>query len=98
MKKFTIILLLFCIYIGNAQEESPFTIFNIGANDELSNFGTAFYGDDMLLYSAPAKRNYIINNTWKGNDQPFLEIYVGTISDNGASSSRIVPCICVVLM
>jgi len=83
MKKITIILLLFCIYIGNAQEEPPFTIFNIGANDELSNFGTAFYGDEMLLFSAPAKRNYIINNTWKGNGQPFLEIYAGTISENG---------------
>ena len=83
MKKFTIILLLFCIYIGNAQEESPFTIYNIGVNDELSNFGTAFYGDDMLIYSAPAKRNYIINNTWKGNDQPFLELYVGAVSENG---------------
>lgn len=83
MKKFMIILLLFCIYIGNAQEESPFTIYNLGVNDELSNFGTAFYGDEMLIYAAPAKRNYIINNTWKGNDQPFLELYVGVISENG---------------
>lgn len=84
MKKITIILLLFCFYIGNAQEEeSPFTIFNIGVNNEFSNFGTTFYGEDMLVYAAPAKRNYIINNLWKGNDQPFLELYVGTITESG---------------
>lgn len=84
MKKITIILLLFCFYIGNAQkEESPFTIINIAANNEFSNFGTSFYGDDMLVYASPAKRNYIINNVWKGNDQPFLELYVGVISENG---------------
>ena len=27
--------------------------------------------------------NYIINNVWKGNGQPFLDLYVGTIGDNG---------------
>jgi len=84
MKKITIILLLFCIYTGKAQDkEPPYTINNIAANSVLSNFGTTFYGDDMLVFSAPAKRNYIINNVWKGNGQPFLDLYVGTIGDNG---------------
>lgn len=77
-------MLLFCFYIGNAQEEeSPFTIFNIEANNEFSSFGTTFYGSDKLVYAAPAKRNYIINNLWEGNNQPFLELYLGTITENG---------------
>ncbi len=72
------------MYTGNAQEEQPlYIITNIAANSALSNFGTSFYGEDKLLFSRPAKRNYIINNVWKGNGQPFLDLYVGTITDDG---------------
>lgn len=84
MKKVAIILLLCFMYTGNAQEEQPlYLITNIAANSALSNFGTSFYGEDKLLFSRPAKRNYIINNVWKGNGQPFLDLYVGTITDDG---------------
>lgn len=84
MKKVAIVILLFCFYISKAQVEEPkYTINNISANNVLSNFGTTFYGDDMLVFSSPAKRNYIISNVWKGNGQPFLDLYIGTITDNG---------------
>jgi len=76
--------LLFCAYTGNAQNQEPsYIIKNIASNSELSNFGTTFYGEDKLVFAAPAKRNYIISNVWKGNEQPFLDLYVGTISEDG---------------
>ncbi len=84
MKKVTIILFLFCVHLTMGQgEESTYTIKNIAANSVMSNFGTSFYGDDKLVFSSPAKRNYIISNVWKGNGQPFLQLYVGTIVDDG---------------
>ena len=84
MKKIAIILLLFCFYIGTAQEEEPrYIIKNIAKNTALSNFGTTFYGSDKLVYATPAKRNYIISNVWKGNGQPYLDLYVGTIAEDG---------------
>ncbi len=84
MKKIAIIILLFCVYTIKAQVEAPrYFIKNIEANSALSNFGTTFYGEDKLVYASPAKRNYIISNVWKGNDQPFLDLYVGTITEEG---------------
>lgn len=85
MKKIAIISLLFCFYLGIAQEEEPrYTIRNITVNNAWSNFGTSFYGEDKLIYASPTKRNYIINNQWIGNGQPFLDLFVGTITENGA--------------
>ena len=84
MKKIAIILLLFCFYISIAQEKEPrYTIKNIAKNTALSNFGTTFYGSDKLVYATPAKRQYIISNVWKGNGQPYLDLYVGTITEGG---------------
>lgn len=84
MKKIAIILLLCFIYTVNAQEEQPlYIVTNIAANSAASNFGTSYYGEDKLVFSKPAKRNYIINNVWKGNGQPFLDLYIGTITDGG---------------
>lgn len=84
MKKIAIIILLFCVYTSKAQVEAPrYFIKNIEANSALSNFGAAFYGEDKLIYASPAKRNYIISNVWKGNGQPFLDLYVGTITEDG---------------
>ncbi|PHS52413.1 MAG: hypothetical protein COB01_07830 [Lutibacter sp.] len=84
MKKAAIILLLFCVCISNSQNQEPrYNIKNIAKNTALSNFGTTFYGEDKLVFASPAKRNYIISNLWKGNNKPFLELYVGTITGDG---------------
>lgn len=84
MKKIAIIILLFCFYTSKAQIEAPrYFIKNIEANNALSNFGAAYYGEDKLIFATPAKRNYIISNVWKGNNQPYLDLYVGTITEEG---------------
>ena len=84
MKKIAIILSFFCVFIVKAQEEEPpYIITNISTNNAWSNFGTAFYGDDMLVYASPAKRSFIISNIYTETNQPFLELYVGKIEQNG---------------
>ena len=84
MKKIALIILLFSFFTSKAQIEAPrYFIKNIEANNALSNFGAAFYGEDKLVFAAPTKRNYIISNVWKGNNQPYLDLYVGTIAEEG---------------
>ncbi len=84
MKKAAIILFLICMCTSNAQNQEPrYIIKNIAKNSSLSNFGTTFYGEDKLVFASPAKRKYIISNVWKGNNQPFLELFIGTITEEG---------------
>ena len=89
MKKIFTILFLLVSFIGFAQDdeveevEDRYIIKNLSINNQYSNFGTSFYGEDKFIYAAPTKRNYIINNTWKGNNQPFLDLYIATIQPNG---------------
>lgn len=88
IKKVFIVLLLLVSFIeSKAQEtektEERYVIHNLSTNNAYSNFGTSFYGEDKLIFAAPAKRKYIINNLWTPNNQPFLDLYEGTIIDNG---------------
>ncbi len=89
MKKVYIILLLLVGFIqSNAQNvEERYVIHNLSINNAYSNFGTSFYGEDKLIFAAPAKRTYIINNLWEQNNQPFLDLYEGTIIENGELTS-----------
>ncbi len=58
-------------------------------NDELSNFGTTFYGDSQMIYSSPTKLNKTIRNIWDPNQQPFLELYLADIAEDGELVNRI---------
>ena len=90
MKKITIVLLLLCVSFNlkaQKEEEERYTIKNVSINNTYSNFGTSFYGEDKMIYAAPAKRNYIISNVWKPNNQPFLDLYIADINSNGDLSN-----------
>lgn len=82
IKKITIIFIFLTVFISKAQEDR-YTITNLKINNSYSNFGTTFYGDDKVVFSAPKKKSYIIRNVWEGNNQPFLELYIGDIQENG---------------
>jgi len=57
-------------------------------NDELSNFGTTFYGDNQIIYSSPKKKSRMIKNIWRPNQQPFLELYLADIAEDGEIINR----------
>ncbi|MGV6846618.1 MAG: OmpA family protein [Lutibacter sp.] len=85
MKKYILVIILLSIgIVSNAQfTKERYSIKNLNINNGYSNFGTCFYGSDKMIFASPTKRNYIINNTWKPNGQPFLDLYVGAIADDG---------------
>ena len=74
-------ILLFAITVKSQSEN--YSIKNIEVNNKDSNFGTTFYGDDKVVYASPKKKSYIIRNVWKDNNQPFLDLYVGDIAEDG---------------
>lgn len=83
----TNILLIFIIavlYTAHSQVQlGSYQIKNLNINNEYSNFGTTFYGEDKVVYASPKKKSYIIKNNWKGNNQPFLDLYIGDMADDG---------------
>ncbi|MDX1829047.1 MAG: OmpA family protein [Lutibacter sp.] len=90
MKKiYTIAVFLigFIISLNAQTTEDQYSIKNLSINTELSNFGTSFYGSDKLIFSQPVKRKFIINNVWKPNNQPYLDLYIGDIQKDGEISN-----------
>lgn len=79
-----IIFLLVVLFTLTAKSQvDNYTIKNISVNNKYSNFGTSFFGEDKVVYASPRKQSFIIRNVWKGNDQPFLDLFIGDIAEDG---------------
>ena len=85
MKKYILALLLCYIVVTNAQTEGAvkYAINSLTVNTKNSDFGTAFFGDDKLVYASPKKGVSLVNDVWAENNQRYLELYVGNILPNG---------------
>ena len=84
MKK---IITLFCLMISvtfMVAQTTPgeYTIKNIDINTKNSDFGTAFLGKDRIIFAAPSENTMIVNKVWNENGQKFLDLYVGTITED----------------
>jgi len=82
MNKITLILLLFCVSIINAQDES-YTIKNVSSNTKYSDFGVSYFGENTALFASARKDKAVRKRVWIVNNQPFLELYKGSIVENG---------------
>ncbi|NLP57872.1 OmpA family protein [Lutibacter sp. B1] len=82
MNKITLILLLFCVSFLNAQDIN-YTIRNISKNTKYQDFGVTYYGDSLAVFASSRKDKSIRKRVWFGNKQPFLELYVGKVVENG---------------
>jgi outer membrane protein OmpA-like peptidoglycan-associated protein len=82
IKKITILLIFLCVTTVKGQDEK-YTIKNLTLNNSYSNFGTTFYGADQVVFSSPKKKSFIIRNIWSPNYQPFLDLYIGDIAEDG---------------
>ena len=90
MKKTIILLavLILSVSFGFAQETQKYTVKHLDkCNDELSNFGTTFYGENQMIYSSPRKTT-IIKRNWTPNEQPFLDLYIAEIAADGELIKR----------
>jgi len=89
MKKHILILLLFFIGVITAQTEGSgkYTINKLEINTKNSDFGTAFYGENRLVFATPKKGITLVNDVWVDNNQRYLELFVADIEANGGLSN-----------
>jgi outer membrane protein OmpA-like peptidoglycan-associated protein len=89
MKKHILIILLFFIGVLSAQTEGSgkYTIKSVGINTKNSDFGTAFYGENKLVFATPKKGITLVNDVWAENNQRYLELFVADIGPNGSLSN-----------
>ena len=87
----SIILFLLVVSLVHSQEngnnrqqlQEKYEIKNLKINNHYSNFGTTFYGENKVVYASPREGFQIIRNVWKGNNQPFLDLFIGEIAEDG---------------
>jgi len=60
-----------------------FKVSNLTANSIDSDFGVTYFGDDMIIFSSSRKDSDNSKKKWKGNDQRFLNFYIGEIDKDG---------------
>ena len=83
MKSLFSVLFLLCSLVAHAQlTAAQYKLKSLEANSENGDFGTAFYGLDKIVFSS-SRKNGISNKTWDGNDQPFLDLYIGNVEADG---------------
>ena len=89
MKNLVRLFLLLCSInlIGQIQRadsimSAEYSIKSIEANTKYSDFGATFMGD-KLVFSSTRPKAGIIKKKWRGNNQPFLDLYIGDLKSNG---------------
>ena len=88
MKKYIIIAILFSVSSMFAQTTAgKYTIKNINVNTQYADFGTTYFGSDSIIFSAPTKKA-MIRNVWKPNEQPYLDLYIGAIGEEGEITDK----------
>jgi outer membrane protein OmpA-like peptidoglycan-associated protein len=85
MKKIIAIVAILMLSVGysHAQETERYSIKDLDINNQYSNFGTSYYGGDKIIYASPRKGSKIVKNVWEPNEQPFLDLYIGDIAEDG---------------
>lgn len=87
IKKLSILILAtlfsFTIYSQQDEQDQYEGFKEVSLNDKFSNFGTSFYGEKRVIFSCPKRGASIIRNNWEGNGQPFLDLYIGDIAEDG---------------
>jgi len=83
MNKFLLVLFLLISGVVHAQlTAADYSVKSLDANSENSDFGTTFYGKDKIVFSS-SRKSGISGKKWDGNDQPFLDLYIGNVEKNG---------------
>ena len=84
MKKYIVAVLLFSAGLFYAQDGAgKYSIKNLDINTSNSDFGTSLRGENKLVFTSPRTGFNIIKDVWKQNGQRYLDLYEGTINENG---------------
>ena len=74
-------LVLTMAFMSAQTTPGEYTIKNLDINTEESDFGTAFYGKDRVIFAAPTDNTMIVKKVWNENGQQFLDLYTGIITE-----------------
>ena len=84
MKKLTLIIAMLTAFAVWSQDHpGEYSIQNVKINTKFSDFGTAFFGKDKVVFASPREGALITRTTWDGNKQPFLDLFIASIDENG---------------
>lgn len=64
-------------------QSGRYTINRVEINSSFSDFGTAFYGNDKVIYASAKDTGVIIKRIHKWNGKAFLKLYSATINASG---------------
>ena len=88
-KKYIIIALLLSSALATSQTSAgEYVIKNISINTEYADFGTSYFGNDSIVFSSPRSKRSIVKNIWLPNSQPYLDLYIGSIENNGEIAGK----------
>ncbi len=90
MKKILLyVLYIFGFLVSFSQTTAgEYKVENLDINTKYQDFGTTFYGKDKVIFSSSRpKQGTILQTKWKENGQPFLDLYEGTINEDGTISN-----------
>ncbi len=83
MVKYISILFLFVFSVISAQlAPATYSVRSLEANSKQGDFGTTFYGKDKIVFSS-SRNSGISGKKWDGNNQAFLDLYIGDVDERG---------------
>jgi outer membrane protein OmpA-like peptidoglycan-associated protein len=84
MKKLLILILIFISGLIYSQT-SPgvYTVKNVKINTSYSDFGTAFYGKNKVVFASPKQGLTFTREERDNHQQPFLDLFIGEVAEDG---------------
>lgn len=85
---FSLVISLFSQETEDKNTEIPdysedYTVTNLNINSFDSDFAASYYKNDQIIFSSTRKDSDNRNKKWKGNEQRFLNFYIGEINKEG---------------
>ena len=68
---------------ADSIKAAQYSVKNLQVNTKYQDFGSTFMGSNKIVFSSSRKTAGLSNRKWKENDQPFLNLYIGDVSENG---------------
>jgi len=68
---------------ADSIKAAEYSIINLEANTKYGDFGTTYMGKDKIVFSSSKKTPGVMKKVWKENNQPFLDLYIGDVSETG---------------
>ena len=84
MKKLlTLILIFISGLIYSQTSPGVYTVKNVKINTSYSDFGTAFYGKNKVVFASPKQGLTFTREERDNHQQPFLDLFIGEVAEDG---------------